>query len=75
MIQKILLSLKKIIFSSCFNLSLFLILMIGIQNSSTKHKVNLILSETINLPVSFIIGTSFIAGSIVSSFLPLDLNN
>tara|TARA_B100000242_G_C43012132_1_gene470574 strand:+ start:804 stop:962 length:159 start_codon:yes stop_codon:yes gene_type:complete len=38
--------------------------MVGIQNSSSKRKVNLIISETVQLPVSFIIGVSFITGSI-----------
>ena len=51
-----------------FNLFLFFILIIIIQNSNTKNKVNLIIDETINLPVSFIIGTSFISGSIIGSF-------
>ena len=50
------------------NLFLFFILIIIIQNSNTKNKVNLIIDETINLPVSFIIGTSFISGSIIGSF-------
>ena len=59
---------KKLIFAIGFNLSLFLLLMIGIQNSSKKIKLNLILRETINLPISFIIGTSFISGSIIGSF-------
>ena len=39
---------KKIFFIFTFNFSLFLILMIGIQNSSIKKKVNLINSETVN---------------------------
>ena len=43
--------------------------MIGIQNSSSKKKVNLIFSETINLPISFIIGISFISGSIIANAL------
>ncbi len=51
-----------------FNLSLFFILIIIIQNSNTKNKVNLIIDETINLPVSFIIGTSLISGSLIGSF-------
>jgi len=45
-------------------------LMIGIQNSNNKSKVNLIVNETISLPISFIIGTSFIFGSILGSFVP-----
>ena len=65
--------LKKIFFTISFNISLFLMLMIGIQNSSNTRKVNLILSETIELPISFIIGVSFISGSITSSLLTINL--
>ena len=43
--------------------------MIGIQNSSNKRKVNFIISETVNLPISFIIGISFISGSITGKLL------
>lgn len=60
---------KKLIFNSIFNITLFLILMIGIQNSSNQRKVNLIIFETISLPVSFIIGISFISGSITGSLI------
>lgn len=62
---------KKLLFALTFNLSLFLILMIGIQNSSTKKKINLIISDTVNLPVGFIGGVSFISGSITGSLLAL----
>ena len=62
---------KKIIFQVSYNFSLFLLLMVGIQNSSNKIKVNFISAETIELPVSFIIGLSFIGGSITSSFIDL----
>ena len=55
---------RRIIYIVLFNSSLLLILMVGIQNSSSKRKVNLIISESIQLPVSFIIGVSFITGSI-----------
>ena len=61
---------KKVIFTIFFNLSLFVALLIGIQNSSNKSKVNLLLNETVKLPLSFIIGTSFITGSILGSLLP-----
>jgi len=67
-----LMPLKKIFFTITFNFSLFLLLMIGIQNSSNSRKVNLILSETVSLPVSFIIGISFIGGSITASLLTLN---
>ena len=64
---------RKILFSAIFNISLFLVLIIGTQNSSRSKKVNLILSETINLPISFIIGISFISGSFTASLLALNL--
>ena len=64
-------SVKKIFFTITFNFSLFLLLMVGIQNSSNKTKINLIINETVNLPISFIIGTSFISGSLIGSFLNL----
>ena len=67
-------SLKKLFFAITFNSSLFLILMIGIQNSSSQKKVNLIINETIRLPVSFIIGASFICGSLTGSILSMNLN-
>ena len=66
-----LLPFKKIIIFASYNISLFLLLMIGIQNSSNQIKVNFISSETIKLPVSFIIGLSFIGGSITGSFINL----
>ena len=67
------LKIKKILFSALFNTSLFLMLIVGIQNSSSNKKVNFILSETINLPISFIIGLSFISGSFTASVLALNL--
>ena len=60
---------KKIIFLLLFNASLFILLIIGIQNSSKKERVNLIFNETIKLPISFIMGASFIGGSIAGSFI------
>ena len=43
--------------------------MIAIQNSPKKSKVNLLFSQTIKLPVSFIIGTSFISGSLIGGLI------
>ena len=60
---------KKLVLIMTFNFSLFLILMIGIQNSSTKRKVNVIFSETVKLPISFIVGISFISGTLAGSLL------
>ena len=68
-------SFKKLIFSITFNSCLFLLLIIGIQNSSTKKKVNLFNKETIALPISFIVGVSFITGSITGSFVPIFFDN
>ena len=62
---------KKIILSFAFNASLFLILIIGIQNSSNKGKVNFFMNETITLPMSFVVGTSFISGSVVGNLLSI----
>lgn len=49
--------------------------MIGIQNSSTKTKLNLLINETISLPVSFIIGISFLTGSISGNLINFNLSN
>lgn len=62
-------SIKKVIFSLIFNSTLLLMLIIGIQNSENKNKVNFILNESVELPVSFIIGISFISGSILGSLI------
>ena len=61
--------LKKIFFALTFNASLFLLLIVGIQNSSDSRKVNLIYSQTVKLPIAFIIGVSFISGSLTGSIL------
>ena len=66
---------KKLLFTVFFNSSLFMILFIGIQNSSNKTKVNLLVNETIELPTSFIVGSSFILGSILGNFIIFNLNN
>ena len=66
--------LKQIFFTLTFNLSLFLVLIIGIQNSSSKSKINLIVNETVSLPISFIIGLSFISGSIAGSLLTFKID-
>ena len=67
--------LKKLIVAITFNSSLFIILMVGIQNSSNKTKVNLLIGESVRLPISFVAGISFIAGSLTGSFLRIDLIN
>ena len=64
---------KKIIFATTFNVCLLLLLMVGIQNSSNKSRVDFLINKTIKLPISFIIGSSFICGSVIGSFFNIDL--
>ena len=66
---------KKLFYSVIFNSCLFMLLFIGIQNSSNKSKVDFLINETIELPISFIVGSSFILGSILGSFNYFNINN
>ena len=66
---------KKLLFTITLNSALFFLLIIGIQNNSNKSKVKLLIGETVNLPISFIIGMSFISGSVSSGLLALNFNN
>ena len=66
---------KKLFYSAIFNSCLFAILFIGIQNSSNKSKVNFLINETIELPISFVMGSSFILGSILGNFMVFNMNN
>ena len=67
--------LKKVFFIITLNSALFLLLIIGIQNSVNRSKVKLIIGESVSLPISFIIGMSFISGSVSGSLLTINLNN
>ena len=69
------LNFRKLFFVITINTCLFLILIIGIQNSTKKTRVNLLFDETISLPISFIVGSSFICGSILGSFLTINFEN
>ena len=66
---------KKLLFTITLNSGLFLILIIGIQNSSNRSKVKFIIGESVSLPISFIIGMSFISGSVSGSLLTSNFNN
>ena len=66
---------KKILLAVIFNSCLFALLFIGIQNSSNKSKVDFLINETIELPISFLVGSSFIVGSILGSFIDINVNN
>ena len=59
---------KKLYFTVIFNSCLFALLFIGIQNNSNKREVDLLISESIELPLGFIVGSSFVLGSIFGSF-------
>jgi len=67
--------LKNLVFNVTFNSCLFLLLIISIQNSSKKISINILIDDTVNLPISFIIGSSFISGSIVGSFLTFNFDS
>ena len=49
--------------------------MIGLQNSSNKKEVNLIFNDTVNLPIGFIVGISFLSGSITGSLISINSRN
>ena len=66
---------KKLLNSAIFNSCLLVLLFIGIQNSSNKSKVDFLINETIELPISFLVGSSFIVGSILGSFIDINMNN
>ena len=67
--------LRKLFFIFALNFSFFFLLMVGIQNSSEKRRINFIVTETISLPIGFIMGVSFISGSITASILTFKSNN
>ncbi len=60
---------RKLLFVIVFNSSLFLVLIIGIQNSNIKSKINFLKRESVELPNGFTMGLSFIAGSIIGNLL------
>ena len=55
--------------SFLFNSILFVFLFLGIQNSNKKEKVFFLNYESVPIPISFIVGTSFICGSLSSTIL------
>ena len=69
------LHLKKFFFTVIFNSCLFLLLVIGLQNNSNKIRVNLLIEETVKLPIGFIVGSSFITGSIIGNLFNINLDN
>ena len=66
---------KRFFFITIFNSCLFILLVIGLQNNSNKNRVNLLIGETVKLPQGFIVGSSFIAGSIIGNLFNFGLVN
>ena len=64
---------KKFIISNSlsllFNLFLLIFLLIGIQNNQKKEKIFFLNTETVNMPISFISGSSFIVGILYGNFI------
>tara|TARA_B100000900_G_C20367305_1_gene628870 strand:+ start:537 stop:773 length:237 start_codon:yes stop_codon:yes gene_type:complete len=64
---------KKLIFynvnSLLVNIFLICFLIFAIQNSQEKKVIKVFNRETIELPISFTLGTSFVTGSLVGSFI------
>ena len=65
---------KKLFFIITFNSCLFIILITGIQNNSNRSKVDLLIDKTISLPIGFIVGTSFISGSLFGNLLKINFH-
>ena len=55
--------------SALINLFFLIFLIVGIQNSYENKKVIFLNYESAEMPISFIIGTSFITGSLLSNFI------
>ena len=64
--------------SFIINLFFLIFLLIGIQNSYERNKIKFLDYESAAMPISFILGTSFITGSLlgnlVFSILKIDNN-
>ena len=68
-------NLKPRLLNLLLNFILFLFLMISIQNSSQKNKVKFFNYQSVRLPLSFILGSSFIFGSLIGGLIPRNFEN
>lgn len=66
---------KKVLFTITLNTGLFILLIIGIQNNENRSEVKLIIGESVSLPIGFIIGMSFISGSLSGSLLTINFKH
>ena len=55
--------------SFIINLFFLIFLLIGIQNSYERNKIRFLDYESAAMPISFILGTSFITGSLLGNFV------
>jgi len=67
--------LKKYFFLFTINTLLFFVMLISVQNSNNKSKVDLYFNKTVSLPIGFIACSSFISGSILGGLITLNLDN
>ena len=65
---------KNLFFTFTFNFCLLSLLIIGIQNNSKKSKVDFFFDKTIELPIGFVVGASFLSGSIIGGVLNLKIS-
>ncbi len=67
---------KRLITTISIHSLLFILLIIGIQNSTNKKSVNFLINKTIELPIGFIACTSFLAGSLLGGiFTSINMKN
>ena len=55
--------------SALINLFFLIFLLVGIQNSYERNKIKFLNYESASMPISFILGTSFITGSLLGNFV------
>ena len=55
--------------SFLINLFFLIFLILGIQNSFETSKIKFLNYKSADMPISFIVGTSFITGSLLGNFI------
>lgn len=63
------LKLKNLLVNLLSNMAVLLLLFMLIQNSSIKKSVNFLKFKSVEMPISLVVGISFIAGSSLGSAL------
>ena len=62
-------SIKNTSINFLMNFMFFILIILCIQNSKNKRSIDFFSIKTIPLPISFVIGTSFIVGSLNGGFI------